>query len=110
MNNKKRAILGNDISNFIRALDNLNLAYITNNDINLFMRPSVVERYATRLYTHYEDWTTINNDLEVMDWIKKNLANITMTKNCKQFIEEQTDFEFGMLYYTAKLLNLARII
>ena len=112
MNNKKESILLQDnINNFVNALNTLNLAYSNRNELNIYKYPCITERYATRLITHFEDWTTINNDLDYKKRINERLRNNIkdLHINLVQFIQEQHDVD-GMLYYTYKLLNSARIV
>jgi hypothetical protein len=110
MNQKKENIINNEVSNFIHMLEKLDSAYRNNNEVNIYKLPCIVEREATRLYTHYEDWTTINNDLEVMDKIKSRIQDIELNSNLKEFIKEQDDYELGMMYYTARLLSISKAI
>lgn len=111
MNQKKESILNDNINNFTNALNTLNNAYDNRNEINIYKYPCIVERYATRLVTQFEDWTTINNDLQYKDKINKRLQNniISINSNLKQFIKEQQDVD-GMLYYTYELVHVAKVI
>jgi hypothetical protein len=112
MNQKKESILLQDnINNFINAFNTLNLAYSNRNELNIYKYPCIVERYATRLITHFEDWTTCNDDLKYKEHINKRLQNnITdINSNLKQFAKEQQEVS-GMLYYTYQLLNGARVL
>lgn len=110
MNKKKESIINSDVNNFLHMLEKLDSAYRNNNEVNIYKLPCIVEREATRLYTHYEDWTTINDDIKFMDNIKSRIQVIELNSNLKQFIKEQDDFELGMMYYTARLLSISKTI
>lgn len=112
MNQKKENILLQDnVNNFIMAFNTLNLAYSNRNELNIYKYPCIVERYATRLYTQFEDWTTINNDLQYKEKINVRLQNNIkgINQNLKEFVKEQQDVD-GMLFYTYQLLSVAKII
>jgi hypothetical protein len=113
MNQKKESILNDNINNFLCALGTLNFAYSNRNELNIYKYPCIVERYATRLITHYEDWTTINNDLQYKEKINNRLqcshALESLNDNLIQFIKEQQNID-GMMYYTYELLKCANII
>lgn len=111
MNQKKESILNDNINNFLCAFNTLNFAYNSRNELNIYKYPCIVERYATRLITHFEDWTTCGNDLEYKERINKRLQNnITdVNSNLKVFLQEQREVS-GMMYYTYDLLHSAKII
>lgn len=111
MNNKKENILNDNVLNFIEALEKLDFAYSNNSELNICKFPCIVERYATRLITHFEDWTTATNDMQYRESINTKLQNsiLHMHENLKQFIKEQQDID-SMMYYTYKLLHCAKII
>jgi hypothetical protein len=111
MNNKKVEILRNNIHNFNVALDALNYAYLIRNEIIIYKYPCLVEREATRLYTHFEDWTTINNDLHYKEFINNILRRTIkdLDNNLIGFIKEQNEID-GMMYYTYILLHSANIL
>lgn len=111
MNQKKESILNDNINNFINALNTLDFAYNIRNEVNIYKYPCIVERYATRLVTHFEDWTTISNDLKYKEYINSRLKNSikNINENLKQFIKEQQEIS-GMMYYTYKSLHSANII
>ncbi|NFH40739.1 hypothetical protein [Clostridium sporogenes] len=116
MNQKKERVLKTDIDNFLTYLEKLDFTYrvrTLSSDWNGHILTSVVERYATRLYTHYEDWTTINNDLKYLEMIKTDIYNYlkddSLHENLKQFIQEQKELD-KMMYYTHTLLSYARVI
>lgn len=110
MNKKKESIINSDVNNFLHILDKLDSAYRNNNELNIYKLPCILERQATRLYTHYEDWTTINDDIKFMDNIKSRISIVELNNNLKEFIKEQDDFELGMMYYTAMLLSISKAI
>lgn len=113
MNSKKESILKDNIYNFTEAVQQLNNGYVFRNELKMNKYIPIVERYATRLYTHYEDWTTSSNDLFYLDKIKKmifnNLDKESLHENLTTFIKEQSDID-NMMYYTYELLHLAKIL
>jgi hypothetical protein len=112
VNQKKESILIQDnVNNFINAFNTLDFAYNSRKEINIYKYPCIVERYATRLITHFEDWTTINNDLKYKDHINKRLQNNIkdINSNLIIFLQEQREID-GMMYYTYELLHSAKII
>ena len=110
MNKKKESIINDNVNNFLHILNKLDSAYRNNNELNIYKLPCILEREATRLYTHYEDWTTINDDIKYMDSIKSRISVVELNNNLKEFIKEQDDFEMGMMYYTARLLSISKAI
>lgn len=111
MNNKKEIILNNNIYNFVSAFNSLNNAYTFNNELNIYKYICILEREATRLFTHFEDWTTNTNELTYKEYINKRMLNQIkdINSNLKAFIQEQQQID-RMMYYTYMLLHSARIL
>ncbi len=108
MNFKKEMALKQDTEEFLITLNRLNSAYITGNEMSIYKNTCKVERWATRLYTHFEDWTTSTNDMQyknsITEIIYNRLVNKELHENLKQFIEEQQEID-GMMYYTYILVK-----
>lgn len=111
MNNKKVDILRSETNNFIDVLTWLNTAYIMKSENNIYKYTCMCERDATRLYTHFEDWTTSNNDLHYKEFINNILQGTikNLNNNLMVFIQEQRNID-GMMYYTYTLLHSASIL